>query len=81
MATSPTTIEEITANFSKAKEIRCLKLGTPVGVCHAGPPTYNEQDNSWHSGPVVFWKDGVFATITKTKGAGCTGCGKKKLKK
>lgn len=75
------TLEEITAHFSKAKEIRCLNLGAPVGVCHSGQPTYNEQDNSWHAGPVVFWRNGEFAAITKTKGAGgCKGCVEHKLK-
>ena len=77
------TLEEIKNHFSKAKEIRCLKLKTTIGVFNFTNWVYNEEENSWNSnnGMVCFWKDGVFATITKKRCSGndeCIECKKKK---
>lgn len=74
------TLEEIKTYFSKAKEIRCLRLGIPVGVCQVKKYAYNEENNSWEAAGVVFWQKGVFAQITKSKcsSAPCEGCLKKR---
>lgn len=71
------TLEQIKEHFAKAKEINCLNLNIRVDVSLVNNFTYNEKDNSWMGigGIICFWKNDLFAEITKKKcAAGCTGC-------
>lgn len=63
------TLEQIQEHFAKAKEINCLKLNIRVDVSLVQNFTYNEYENSWLGigGVICFWKDNVFAEITKKK--------------
>ena len=70
-------IEQIKEHFSKAKEIRCLRLNSAVNVANVVSYTYDEKENSWNSiaGVVCFWKQGQYAEITKKKcGPDCKNC-------
>lgn len=71
------TLAQIQEHFSKAKEIRCLKLNVPIDVAAVKFFLFDETENCWNGpfGLVTFWKDGSYAEITKKKcGEGCTGC-------
>lgn len=63
-------IKKVTAYFSKAKEITCLKLGINVSIAYVTKFQYNEEEKSYTvlGGVVTVWneKDG-FAPIVKTK--------------
>lgn len=63
------TLNHIKEHFSKAKEIRCLKLNVPIDVSRVRDYQFSEEDQSWNgpAGLVCFWKDGSYAEITKKK--------------
>lgn len=74
--TKPTPAK-VKKHFKLTKEVRCLKNNIIIDVNGISEFQFNEQDNSYSSigGAVVFWKDGVFATIvTARKCNNCTNC-------
>ena len=70
------TLQEIQEYFSKAKEIRCLRLNSAVNVANVKNYTYNEADKSWNgpAGVVCFWLNGTYAEITKKRCEKCKNC-------
>lgn len=77
-----TTDAKVSAHFKNAKEIICLNLNIKVDVTYVKKFSYKTAINSYVAigGVVTFWKDGVFAEITKHKKCekDCNGCKCKK---
>lgn len=77
MQTTIPTPEEVKEHFSKAKEIRCLKLDIVVNINYVSRFDYDKESNSYTSngGVICVWKDNVYATIVKKKcNEKCLGC-------
>lgn len=75
--TTPT-LPELKSYFERAKEIRCLNLDMVIGVNEVNDFEYHESTNSWTAmgSTVTFWREGVFADITRKNcdPAKCKGC-------
>ena len=63
------TPEEVKEYFSKAKEIRCLRLDIILNIEYCNNFNYDDKTNSYTTlgGVVVVWKEGNFAEITKKR--------------
>lgn len=70
------TEEEIKTHFAKAKEIRCLASGNSTAVTAVKAYEYDAATASWTSkgGAVTYWKNGVYAEITKKRCEKCKNC-------
>lgn len=62
-------VNAIQRRYKKAKSIHCLKLNKEVDIQNISKLMYNPGENTVTSGSgiICFWKDGVFAEITKAK--------------
>lgn len=69
------TLAEVQEHFAKAKEVRCLATGNPVGVHRISSFEYSE-DKGWTSigGNVTFWLNNEYADITRKKCDKCKNC-------
>lgn len=72
------TLKQVQNKFKRAKEIQCLGSNAITGVKGFTAFEWDANTNAWvgAGGAVVFWKDGVYATITKKvcEPGQCTKC-------